>query len=223
MICLALHRLSPKREVGLLERRRRHVQSEVCQLLFDRRLIQYRCRIHLNEANWGGAPKIDRLAIRQIPQASTRVASLLGGESQVIEEVPVDQIEQVSSDSDNRILDTTSSADMVLSFDTRTAPIRQPQVREALDMAIDKPTILKQILNGRVELLLQSQFLTAASFGFDLKLRARLRAREGKRTAEVGQLRLLHPAADLLPAGRVPLRRVHRERRRRHIEQDRRP
>jgi peptide/nickel transport system substrate-binding protein len=37
---------------------------------------------------WAGAPKIDRLILREIPDAGTRVASLVSGETQVIEEVP---------------------------------------------------------------------------------------------------------------------------------------
>ena len=48
-----------------------------------------------NKNYWGGAPKIDKLVIRTIPDGSTRVASLVAGESQIIEEVPIDLIDQV--------------------------------------------------------------------------------------------------------------------------------
>lgn len=130
-----------------------------------------RYELKANRNYWGGAPKFDRLVIRQIPEASTRVASLLAGETQIIEEVPVDLLDQVTSDSANRILETTSTAGMVLSFDTRIAPFDNPKVREALNLAIDKPTILSQILKGHGELL-QGQLLTSATFGFNPKLRA---------------------------------------------------
>ena len=38
-----------------------------------------------NRNYWGGAPKIDRLVIRAIPDGASRVASLVTGESQIIE------------------------------------------------------------------------------------------------------------------------------------------
>ena len=50
-----------------------------------------------NKAYWGGAPKVDRLVIRQIPDPGTRIASLVAGETHIIEEVPIDLIPQVES------------------------------------------------------------------------------------------------------------------------------
>jgi peptide/nickel transport system substrate-binding protein len=139
--------------------------------VFDKWVTGDRYELKANRNYWGGAPKVDRLVIRQIPEASTRVASLLAGESQIIEEVPVDLLDQVTSDSANRILETTSTAGMVLSFDTRIPPFDNPKVREALNLAIDKPAILSQILKGHGELL-QGQLLTKATFGFNPNLRA---------------------------------------------------
>lgn len=138
--------------------------------VFDKWISGDRYELKANRNYWGGAPKVDRLVIRQIPEASTRVASLLAGESQIIEEVPVDLLDQVTSDPANRILETTSTAGMVLSFDTRIPPFDNPKVREAINLAIDKPTILKQILKGHGELL-QGQLLTSATFGFNPRLR----------------------------------------------------
>ncbi|HSW20631.1 MAG TPA: ABC transporter substrate-binding protein [Ramlibacter sp.] len=139
--------------------------------VFDKWVSGDRYELKANRAYWGGAPKLDRVVIRQIPEASTRIASLLAGESQIIEETPVDLIDHLKSDPSNRILETTSTAGLVLSFDTRIPPFDNPKVREAINLAIDKPTILKQILKGHGELL-QGQLLTAATFGFNPKLRA---------------------------------------------------
>ena len=54
----------------------------------------------------------------------------------------------------------------------RKPPFDNPKVREALDYAIDKPTILKAILKGHGELL-QGQLLTKATLGFNPELQAR--------------------------------------------------
>src|SRR4029077_5776023 len=37
---------------------------------------------------WGGAPTVDRIVLRQIPEGSTRVAALLSGEAHIAEELP---------------------------------------------------------------------------------------------------------------------------------------
>jgi len=38
-----------------------------------------------NKNYWGGAPKVDKIVIRTIPDGSTRVAALVAGEAQIIE------------------------------------------------------------------------------------------------------------------------------------------
>ena len=50
-----------------------------------------------NKDYWNGAPKVGRVVIRQIPEGVTRVASLLAGETHIIEEVPVNLIPKVEA------------------------------------------------------------------------------------------------------------------------------
>ncbi len=110
------------------------------------------------------APKIDRLVIRAIPDGSTRVASLVAGESQIIEEVPVDLIDQVDASGIAAVDEIATTVGLVLTFNPRLKPFDDPKIREAFDYAIDKPLILKQILKGRGELL-QAQILTKGVLG----------------------------------------------------------
>jgi len=121
---------------------------------------------------WDGAPKVDRLVLREIPDAATRVASLVSGETQIIEEVPIDLIGQVSSSGAAKVDEVTSSVGLVLTYDVRSPPFDNPKVRLALDYAVDKPTILREILKGHGELL-QGQLLTKATFGHNPNLKAR--------------------------------------------------
>jgi peptide/nickel transport system substrate-binding protein len=125
-----------------------------------------------NKDYWGGAPKVDRVIIREIPDASTRVASLLSGETQIIEEVPIDLIPEVQESGMAKVDEVPTTVGLVLTYDTRAAPFNNPQVREAFDYAVDKPTILKEILKGHGELL-QGQLLTSNTFGFDPDVKAR--------------------------------------------------
>ena len=124
-----------------------------------------------NKNYWGGAPKVDKIVIRTIPDGSTRVAALAAGEAQIIEEVPIDLIDQVTS-SGAKIDEIGTTAGLVLTFDPTIKPFDNAKVREAFDYAIDKQLILKQILKGHGEIL-QGQVLTKDVLGFDPDLKSR--------------------------------------------------
>ena len=125
-----------------------------------------------NRNYWGGAPKIDKLLIRAIPDGASRVASLVAGETQIIEEVPVDLIEQVNASGIATVDSIATTVGLVLTFNTTLKPFDNPKVREAFDYAIDKPLILRQILKERGELL-QGQILTKGVLGWNPDIKAR--------------------------------------------------
>jgi peptide/nickel transport system substrate-binding protein len=125
-----------------------------------------------NKDYWAGAPKVDKVIIRTIPDGSTRVAALVSGEAQIIEEVPIDLIDQVQSSGVAKVDEIATSVGLVLTFDTLIKPFDNPKVREAFDYAIDKPLILKQILKGQGEIL-DGQVLTKAALGYNPDIKAR--------------------------------------------------
>jgi len=125
-----------------------------------------------NKDYWGGAPKIDRLVIRAIPDGASRVASLVAGETQIVEEVPIDLIDQVEASGSARIDDIPTTVGLALTFNTALKPFDNPKVREAFDYAVDKPLILKQILKGHGEVL-QGQILTKGVMGWNPEIKAR--------------------------------------------------
>lgn len=125
-----------------------------------------------NKSYWGGAPKVDKVVIRTIPDGATRVASLVAGESDIIEEVPIDLIDQVNASGSAKIDQIPTTVGLVLTFDPQIKPLNNPRIREAFDYAIDKPLILKQILKGQGDIL-QGQVLTKDALGFNPDLKAR--------------------------------------------------
>lgn len=140
--------------------------------VFDKWVPGDRYELTANKDYWGGAPKVDRIVLRQIPEGATRVASLLAGETQIIEEVPVDLIPTIEANGDTEIASVESTVGLCLTMDTRKPPFDNPKVRLAMDYAIDKPLILKQMLSGNGALL-QSQLLTSNTFGNNSNLKAR--------------------------------------------------
>jgi len=154
---------------------------------FQRWLPADRYELVANPDYWGGKPKVDRLVFRQIPEGATRVASLLAGETHIIEEIPVDLIPRVRSARNAEVAPVATTGSLVLTFDTRKPPFNDPRVRQAIDLAIDKNLINQEILAGTAEVL-QGQLLTKATFGHNPNLKARPYdpARAKKLLAEAG-------------------------------------
>jgi peptide/nickel transport system substrate-binding protein len=146
-----------------------------------------RIELKANTSYWAGKPSIDGVTLRSIPEAATRISSLLAGETQIVEEVPVDLVQQVEGSSALKVDSVNTSVGLVLTYDVTKPPFDNPKVREALDYAVDKELILKEILKGKGEVL-QGQLLTSNTFGHNPAVKARSfdPARAKKLLAEAG-------------------------------------
>jgi peptide/nickel transport system substrate-binding protein len=131
-----------------------------------------RYELTANAEYWGGAPRTERLLLRQIPEPSTRVASLLAGETHIIQEVPVDLIPRIRNSRVAEVASVETSVGLVLTFDATKPPFNDRRVRIAMDHAINRQLILDQVLAGQGSLL-QGQLVTSNTFGFNPNVRAR--------------------------------------------------
>lgn len=131
-----------------------------------------RYELEANKQYWNGAPKVDRLVIRQIPEAATRLAALLSGEVDIIEEVPIDSVAEVEASGVAQIQSAATTVGLVLTYDVRKPPFDNPKVREAFDYAVDKQLILKEILKDKAELL-EGQLVTKKTLGYNPDIKAR--------------------------------------------------
>lgn len=119
-----------------------------------------------NPDYWQGAPEVDGVLFRQIPEASTRAASLIAGENHIIEEIPIDIIPQIEQSDGVSVQGVETTVGLLLTFDTRTAPYDDVRVRRALNMAVNKQLIFDKLLQGQGAIL-QGQMLTSNTFGFN--------------------------------------------------------
>lgn len=102
-----------------------------------------------NRQYWGGAPKVDRVVIRFVPEATTRVAMLLKGEADLIVDVPPELASVVARGANSKLLRVLGFRRIYLSIDGRpgsSPPFDNPKVRQALVFAIDRQSIIKNIL-----------------------------------------------------------------------------
>jgi peptide/nickel transport system substrate-binding protein len=101
-------------------------------------------------------PKIDKIEIRFIPDRQTQMAEMLAGGLDLIMNVPPDQADQLKVVPH---LDVKSGETMRIVFlnmntqeNTPAQPLRDVRVRRAISMAIDRETMVKQLVGegGRV-------------------------------------------------------------------------
>lgn len=112
-----------------------------------------------NEQYWGGAPKIKKVTFRPISNAATRTAALLTGEVDIIEDVPVRDVDKLKSTEGLSVVERPSERLIYLHVDSHRTrgpgvigldknPLADLRVRKALSMAINRDSIVKMIMNG---------------------------------------------------------------------------
>ena len=104
------------------------------------------------EANpdyWAGRSDFDRMIFRSVPEAAPRIASLLKGEVDVITQLPPDHGERVSAHPSTRVVGALYAGLYVLAANSKVTPLDNPLVKQALSLAVDRDTIVKELWRGR--------------------------------------------------------------------------
>ncbi|WP_371515904.1 ABC transporter substrate-binding protein [Kitasatospora sp. NBC_01300] len=103
-----------------------------------------------NRSYWRGAPKLDRLVIKALPDAAARTAALRSGGVNWIEYPNPDDIDSLKSDG---VQIATNSYDHLWYWilDTSKAPWDNPLVRRAANFAIDRKAIAEKLLHGTAD------------------------------------------------------------------------
>lgn len=121
-----------------------------------------------NRDYWAsGVVKLGQIVFRPITETATRIAALQNGEVDVIDSLSGDQAAELAKDSNINVVRTPSTNEIVLTFNLRRAPFRDRKARLAVAYAIDKKTIVQDILKtGR----LAGASIPSGTIGYDDKL-----------------------------------------------------
>jgi len=103
----------------------------------------------VNPDYWAGKSDFDRMIFRSVPEAAPRIASLLKGEVDVITQLPPDHGERVSAHPSTRVAGALYAGLYVLAVNSKVRPLDNPLVKQALALAIDRDTIVKELWRGR--------------------------------------------------------------------------
>lgn len=115
--------------------------------------------------HWRGPAKIKRLVFRVIPEASVRVAELLTGEVDIAADPPVDSTSQLES-AGIKVEGVPSQRVVMVMFDPNKGPFGDPLVRQALNYAVDKESIINNLLLGHAYID-NAQIMGPAFFGYN--------------------------------------------------------
>lgn len=116
-----------------------------------------------------GKPYLDKVTFSIIPEEATRIASLQSGQTQVIENVPPQNVVALKSDSAFTVLEQDSlGLPFSLFINERSAPWNELKARQALQLGIDVDAIVKSLYLGTYKRAWSP--LTPSTFGYDASL-----------------------------------------------------
>ena len=101
-----------------------------------------------NDNYWGKAPHLQEVTFRVIPDDASRVSALERGEVHVAVRVPPFDIPRLEANPKITILQTPSVRTVYVGFNCLKEPFTDKRVRQALNYAVNKEAILKDLLAG---------------------------------------------------------------------------
>lgn len=102
---------------------------------------------------WGTAPQVTRVVYRFVPEASSRVNALLAGEVDLATDIAPTEVERLQANPALRAISVPGGSPVyvrVYANDPKT-PLGKPQVRLALNYAIDKDALIRSVFRGRAQ------------------------------------------------------------------------
>ena len=101
-----------------------------------------------NEQYWGGAPKIRQAIYVPIVEAQARLVALKTGDIDLTMDVPPDSLDELRRDPNLVVAESNSSAVWYVTLNTRHPILKDRRVRQALNHAVNKEAIIRDILRG---------------------------------------------------------------------------
>jgi peptide/nickel transport system substrate-binding protein len=121
--------------------------------------------LDVHDKYWDAAPAAKRITFRLIPETATRISALLSGEVDIITNVPPDQVETIEGNNGTYVKAIPLSNIHVLRYDTRFPAMADKRIRQAMNLAIDRESMVKNLWRGKATVPKGFQF--EGEFGFN--------------------------------------------------------
>lgn len=99
----------------------------------------------------GGRPMLERVVFRVIPESTTRLTELLTGAIDVNYTVAPDEAQQVEGQRNVELRNFAGREFLYVGWNNEREPFRDPRVRQALGMAIDRQGLINALMFGYAE------------------------------------------------------------------------
>ncbi|GGL66512.1 ABC transporter substrate-binding protein [Wenxinia marina] len=106
--------------------------------------------VEANADYWNGAPELQAVVFRPLTDANTRVAEMLAGGIDVMVEVPPNALTEFEGDG-YEIYEAAGPHVWFLILNMREGPFANQQVRQAANYAINKESLVEDVLDGTAQ------------------------------------------------------------------------
>ncbi len=105
---------------------------------------------------YGGSPALpphskacaERVIFKIIPENASRVAALLAGDVDLINDLPAHAIKHVRNNPNTDVVTVNGTRSYFIALNNQSGPFKDKRVRQAVAHAIDKQLIIDRIMNG---------------------------------------------------------------------------
>lgn len=97
---------------------------------------------------WGELPPVSRVTFRVIPEMATRMTSIISDETQIVTNVPPDQVATFDNEESVSIQQIPLANYHVLIYRTHNEVMANKQLRQALNLAIDRQLLIDTLWGG---------------------------------------------------------------------------
>jgi len=98
------------------------------------------------EDYWGKKPYYKTVSFKVIPEANSREAGLLSGQIDIVMNPPVTDLAALAANPAVKVLKAPSDRSVFIAIDTTRPPLNNEKVRQALNYAVDKNAIIKNVM-----------------------------------------------------------------------------
>jgi peptide/nickel transport system substrate-binding protein len=124
--------------------------------------------LEANPNYWAGKVFPQKLTIRPITDPTTRMAELKTGSAHIIQAPPIPSLKEIQADPNLDLKELKGGRTMTYKFNITKPPYNDVRVRQAINYAVDRTSILEKVLEGHGTILV-GQFSEGWN-GFDSNL-----------------------------------------------------
>ncbi len=119
-------------------------------------------------AHFNGAANIKTVVFRPVPSESSRLSALESGDLDIVALLPPPEVPRLRKVAGVRVELVESNRNLFIGMNEKARPLDHPKVRQAIDLAIDREQITRELLGGLGKPV--GQPVASAVFGFDPSL-----------------------------------------------------